>query len=40
MQTYYGGYAMLYELMSEYEIPISATDFEQVIRILPWYIKR
>ena len=31
MQTYYGGYAMLYELMSEYEIPISATDFEQVL---------
>ncbi len=24
-------YAMLYELMSEYEIPISATDFEQVL---------
>lgn len=31
IQTYYGGYAMLYELMSEYEIPISATDFEQVL---------
>ena len=30
-ETYYGGYAMLYELMDAYEIPINLQDFGAVI---------